>query len=461
MDPKNFYLSLQRPARIGLIAGVACVLIATAAVMWWVMSPREQLLFGNLREADAAEIVASLNEWKVPHTIVDGGAGISVAADKVYDIRMRLVSSGVPRGGHVGFELFDDSDFGVTEFAQRVNYQRALQGEIERTIAALPGVESARVHLTIRRPGLFAEQHDGSKASVALSLRPGETLSRRQVNGVRSLVAAAVEGLAPEQVSVLDSNGALLAAASGPSDRAVDMEGRGEDELRMEQAIQQRVMRLLGQVLTSEQFSVSVDATLNYDDVREVSERPIAQGDDGNGLMTRKRVTSSGATEAGSRNQNEEETDFVHGTARQEISRAPGRVERLSVAVVLPPQLDEQEVERIRSLVAAGAGIDAERGDQLVVSRLGRESRWTARTDLAANDAMPAATRAVATQVAATASTAWWAGWTRWLAFCALGILIGAIAVAASQRRPRALRDHERDAVLAKLRGWLAEGNGL
>ncbi|HEY0502226.1 MAG TPA: flagellar basal-body MS-ring/collar protein FliF [Lysobacter sp.] len=460
MELKNFLSSLQRPARIGLAIGIVVVLALTGVALWWVMAPREQLLFGNLREADAAEIVASLDEWKVPHSIVDGGTGIKVAQDQVYATRMRLVSAGVPRGGHVGFELFDDSDFGVTEFAQRVNYQRALQGEIERTIASLPGVETARVHLTIRRPGLFADQNDTSKASVALSLRPGHELSRNQIEGVRSLVAAAVEGLSPTQVSVLDSDGALLAAA-GDAEHNVDLSGRADDEMRLEQGIQARVTQLLGQVLKNEEFRVSVDATLNFDSVREINERPLAQGDDGNGLLSRKRVTTSGSADGNSRSQNQEESDFVHGTARQEISRAPGRIERLSVAVILPPTLDEMDVERIRSLIAAGAGIEPERGDRLEVSRVGRDERWmSARTAPIANAETVAAQPRGDAVIASVAAGPAWRGWAKWLGLCALGFLAGAIVVVATtgQRGPKALTVQERDAVLAKLRGWLAEG---
>jgi len=455
MDPKTLLPSLRHPARLWLVGGVVLLLALTGIALWWVMSPREQLLFGNLREADAAEIVSSLDEWKVPYTIVDGGSGIAVAQDKVYETRMRLVSAGVPRGGHVGFELFDDSDFGVTEFAQRVNYQRALQGEIERTIASLPGVETARVHLTIRRPGLFAEQDQTSKASVALTLKQGETLSRRQINGVRSLVAAAVEGLSVAQVAVLDSDGTLL-ADGGAQD--VDLDGRAQDETRLEQQTQARIVELLRQVLTDEEFRVSVDATLNFDSVREVSERPLAQGSDGNGLLARKRTSSSNTADGESRGQNEEESDFVHGTARQEIARAPGRLERLSVAVILPPHLDEQEVERIRSLVAAGAGIDVERGDRLEVSRLGRESRWVTGTSAAA--VTPIATQDAGGNDNAIAPLAptWPAGWAKWAAICAFGFLLGAIAIAASQRRQKPLSKQEREAVLNRMRGWLAEG---
>ena len=457
MNPKAYLLSLPIAARLRLLAGVGLIVLLTLALLWWAFSPREQLLFGNLREADAAEIVQSLNEWKVPHHIADGGSSIKVPADKVYETRMRLVSAGIPKGGHVGFELFDDADFGVTEFAQRVNYQRALQGEIERTIASLPNVETARVHLTIRRPGLFVGEHASSKASVALTLRSNAELSRQQVNGIRSLVAAAVEGLSVDAVSVLDSNGALLAA--GGNGAHADIDERTEEASRIEARIQQRIRHLLEQVLQDEEFRVSVDATLNFDTVHEVNERLLAQGDDGNGLLSRKRINSSDAVSGNGARQNQEEAEYAHGTARQEISRAPGRLERISVAVILPADLDEFEVPRIQALVAAAAGIDPERGDRLEVSRLGREHAWPAETQPMAMPP-PAGTHAPSDpSLRATVTAAGGHAYLRWLPLFAGGLLLGAILMASAQRGPRQLKPAEREAVLAKLRGWLADGS--
>jgi flagellar M-ring protein FliF len=451
-----FLASMDRRARIGALTGALLLLACTIAGLWWVLSPSQQLLFGNLRQGDAAEIVKALNEWKVPHRIVADGSAITVPSDLVYETRMKLVSEGVPRGGHVGFELFDDADFGVTEFAQRVNYQRALQGEIERTIASLPAVEDARVHLTIRRPGLFVGQQEGSKASVALSLRPGETLDRQQVGGIRSLVAAAVEGLAPGQVAVLDSDGTLLA---GPHDagQAPALDERSDEEARLEGAIQSRISGLLGQVLHSEQYKVSVDVVLNFDSVHEVSETPIGQGDDGNGLLARKRVNSNNATAADGRDQNEEESEFVHGTARKEISRAPGRIERLSIAVILPSSLDDFEMPRIQALIAAAAGIDPARGDQLEVSRLGPQEPLQARSEPVMDGVSVTASGVAQGEILPADGSN--LPWTQWLPMLAAGLLLGAILAIATQKRPRALKAMERDAALAKMRAWLAEGD--
>jgi flagellar M-ring protein FliF len=453
----TYLTSLDRASRIRLFVGVGVIALLTGAALWWVLTPRQQLLFGNLREADAAEIVATLTEWKVPYKITDGGASITVPSDKVYETRMKLVSAGVPKGGHVGFELFDDADFGVTEFAQRVNYQRALQGEIERTIASLPGVDAARVHLTIQRPGLFVAEREVSKASVSLTLRPGVTVSRAQVNGIQGLVASAVEGLSPGSVVVLGSKGELLSAGFGGDAGATGLDERQEEQGRYEERLRGRIKTLLSQVLHDGQFTVSIDVQLNFDTVREINERLVPQGGDGNGLLTRRRVNSSGSVEPAGRNQNQEEIEYAHSTSREEISRALGRIERISVAVILPPELSDFEVERIRSLVSAAAGIDAVRGDRLEVSRLRgdylrAEQFPQQRSETAVgNIGQPGLSGAVGS------STPHF-GWAKGLLIAALGLLLGGIGMAATQKRPRSLSRHEREAVLAQLRGWLAEG---
>lgn len=444
----KFFHSLERGARIGLVAGLVAILAFSVAAVWWLATPRQQLLFGGLKEADAAEIVKALDEWKVPHAIVDGGAGIEVPEDVLYETRMRLVSAGIPRGGAVGFELFDDSDFGVTEFAQRVNYQRALQGEIERTIDALPGVENARVHLSIRRPGLFVGDREQSKASVALSLRPGERLGPRQIRGIRSLVAGAVEGLALEQVSIVDAAGNLVAGGEGAA--AQSFEARDDEAARVEARIQSRVSELLGQALDRDDYRVSVDVRMNFDAVRRVDERPMTD----DAVVVRKRVAprddATGDVAGGG-----EDVEYRHGTLREETAAAPGRIERISVAVVLPVGVDDSELQRIEPLVSAAAGLDEARGDRLEISRLGRDAERTGAADA------PAATAArddARTPVRIGFEAATWPAWTKMALLVAVGLLSGLILGFGLQRRPARLAAAEREAVLGKLRAWLAEG---
>jgi flagellar M-ring protein FliF len=453
---QDFYRSLGSASRIGLVAGVLVLAVLTVLALWWALTPRYQLLFGNLREADAAEIAESLTEWKVPYDFTDDGAGIRVPSEHVYDTRMKLVSAGVPSGGHVGFELFNDSDFGATEFAQRVNYQRALQGEVERTIAALPGVEMARVHLTIRRPGLFLGEQEASKASVALTLTPGTHLDPRQVGGIRNLVASAVDGLAPESVVVLGPSGALLAGAGG-DDGAL---GFGERQAGYEQRVRERIQDLLQGAFGLDRFTVTVDARLNFDQVREVNERLLPHAGNGHGLLVRKQTTRPGASVDGVPTGGaQEQLEYVHGSQREEIARAPGRVERLSIAVLLPEGLPKAELDRLRKLVAAAAGLDPERGDTLEIGALDRlqaEEPAAAETgiSLLEEPREPEPVRAPAE----TSGPALPTGWL--MAGGGVLLLLGGLLGWWMHPRPRQLSAQEMEAMTGKLRSWLAEGTG-
>ena len=438
MNPFKFYNALERGARIGFAVGALAIVLLTAGMLWWALSPREQLLFGGLKETDAAEISKALDEWKVPHSFTDGGAGITVPEAQLYETRMRLVSAGIPRGGHVGFELFDDSDFGVTEFAQRVNFQRALQGEIERAISALPAVESARVHLTIRRPGLFVGDQESSKASVTLALRPGETLAAQQLRGIRSLVASAVEGLDINRVSVIDSSGALLAAGSAGASQS--FAAQDDEASQVEARIQTRITDLLHKVLRDDQFQVSVDVSLDFDAVKRVNERPLSDG----AVMVRRRVNAKPSADDDSARQSDEDVEYQHGTVREEIARAPGRIERLSVAVVLPTTLSDADVTRIQSLVAAAAGIDAMRGDRLEVTQIGRSPDVVAATrDDAGASATGLSVSTAPVRIDETSTV--WPVWTKIALFVVIGLLLGLTVAFAFQKKPAKLSPTERE----------------
>jgi flagellar M-ring protein FliF len=455
---QDFYRSLGTAARFGLVAGVLLLLLFTVVALWWAMTPRYQLLFGNLREADAAEIAESLTEWKVPYDYSEDGSGIRVPAERVYDTRMKLVSAGVPSGGHVGFELFNDSDFGATEFAQRVNYQRALQGEIERTIAALPGVEMARVHLTIRRPGLFLGEQEASKASVALTLTPGTQLDARQVGGIRNLVASAVDGLSPESVVVLGPSGALLAGAGG-DDTAV---AQGERQLSYEGRIKERIEALISSAFGVESATVTVDARLNFDAVRQVNERLVAHGGNGHGLLVRKQTTRPVAGADGSTGGSaQEQVEYAHGTQREEIARAPGRVERLSIAVLLPTALPKAEMDRLYKLIAAAAGLDAERGDTLEIAAIGEMADTVPAADLAGTDLLaPPPPRPVDPAPAPAGEAQAVLPALHWLLAGGAGLLLlGVLLGWWMHPRPRRLTAKETEAMAGRMRTWLADGS--
>src|SRR5437764_13091702 len=205
------FFMAQPPARRIAIGTVGLVsMAAVLALAWWVQRPLYRPLFTNLAEQDASAIVEALRAEKAPFRLEDGGRAILVPADRLYELRLALASRGLPEGGSVGFELFDRQTLGQTDFLQRLNYQRALQGELGRTISRLGGVESARVHLALPARTLFVGEDRRPSASVMVKLAPGRALSAAQIDGIVHLVAASAEGLAADGVTVVDESGHML-----------------------------------------------------------------------------------------------------------------------------------------------------------------------------------------------------------------------------------------------------------
>jgi flagellar M-ring protein FliF len=445
---KNLFQTLRALPKLGLIIGAAILLLGTALALWWALSPRESLLFGNLREADAAEISASLDEWKIPYRFTPDGSGILVDEAQMHAVRMRLVSAGVPKGGHVGFELFNDSEFGVTEFAQRINYQRALQGEIERTIATIPGVLNARVHLSIRRPGLFLADDAESKASVSMTMEPGAQLDRKQVAGIRNLVAAAVEGLKPQAVVVLGPGGESLAAPSQADASSAAQDG---DAGELSTALEAKVRRVLESALPGEAVSVSVNVRLNFDRVHRTSERLLTPAGQDRGVLIRRNSSGERAAQEGAPPPLlNEQVEYAHGSEREEVTRAVGTVERISVAVLLPVALPAAEQEQLRRLAWAAAGLEAARGDALELMVA------PAKVELSATPSDE--TAVAATSGSANPRGSSWNGWTALMIAVAwlFGLLLGAVAMSSRRRAPPALTFEERDQVAQNVRAWLA-----
>jgi flagellar M-ring protein FliF len=465
---RQFFASMSNRARIAFAIGILLIAGIVGVASWWIMHPPYGVLFRDLRESDAAEITATLDQMQVPYHIADEGKTIMVPDAQVYETRMKLVSQGVPKGGSVGFELFKDSDYGVTEFAQKVNFQRALQGELERTISALDEVASARVHLTIRRSDLFAPDQDPSKASVTLSLRPGKHLDAREVAGIQRLVASAVDGLTPEAVVVLDDKGMVLSGYSAEGQNGALNSDSLDAQTQMENQLRTRVGDLLHRVLRTDNFTVSVDVSLNYDHVKQVREQLIAQGKDGNGLLVHEKVNSTGHgiddsdpdhAKTGSTS-SDREVEYAHGREQEEVDQAPGRIDRISVGIVIPATLPPSEISKLTDVVSAALGLDASRGDKVDIAAIAPPEPVGS---TAANADSSVATRldAASTNASATDETAssavvaskYW--WIYPVIIALVLFLVGALLMAARTSTPRRLTMSEREAALLRLRQWI------
>ena len=489
---KDFWQCLGRVARLGLIAGAACIVALTAVAGWWLLRTEYQVLFADLTPQDAAAMTAELERQKVPYTLGDEGAGGStILVDKrdVYKTRIKLMGKDIPLHGAVGFELFNNSDFGMTEFAQKINYQRALQGELTRTILSLSEIRDARVLLALPEQGLFKQATSKTKASITLTLKPGQALRTDQVAGIQRLVAAAVPGVATQDVTIVDQTGVALTRAAGDGD-GEGGSGRLDYKRDTETYLSRKASDVLERALGAGQALASVDVTLDMDRVQTTTEdvvaSPAKSGQVQTGVLVRERESTRevgaplndhgpaerrGGTLGGSA---QREVEYAVGRRVEQVMKQPGSIRRIHVVAVVKKVLDASQQEQIRKLVVASVGAVTERGDTVVVHSMdgilspvsgrspGQESTEHAVTDAqratgAAVPALPAGTRASSIALHPLAISAG-------LFLAVLGVLAIWLSgrrrgkAAAQRSRAEPLTEAQRQAALAKVQAWIRGG---
>lgn len=405
------------PSRqIILAASIAAVLIVImGAVYVLVIRHPYEVLFNNLRTTDAATIVAELDKKKIPHRLKNGGATILVPDNLVDATRLDIMSSDLPIKGTVGFELFNKSDMGLTEFAQKINYQRALQGELARTIMTMDSVDTARVHLAITEPTIFRDDRRPPKASVTVLPRTGKALTSQTVRGIQRLVSAAVPDLDIANVVVLDQTGAVVSSN--------DDVGFGPAAQRTKQAIEQyyagRIRSALSNVYPNDDIDVIVWADTNVDSQTSVEAAPAGS-----------EATSSWS---------------------------PGvRNFRLRVSVAIATALTPQAREDLRVMTSQAMGFDSALGDVVTISTTAGAPDPTAlapsvQTPAASPSGLPSPVVAVSGTGVGTVVWLWLAG----VLAMALGL---GVVLWRRTNATRAMSDAERADYARRLRSLLAEG---
>lgn len=389
-----------------VLSAVAVALVAAFAFLTlWTGTPEYRILYSRLSPDDAASVVDRLKQDGVSYRLEEGGRTILVPSDQVYDLRLSLAGEGIPAGGVVGFEIFDKTGFGMTDFAQKVNYARALEGELTRTIRRLDGVEGARVHLVLPERRLFEEAAQPASASVVLQLAPGRRLAAKQIQGVVYLVSSSVEGLKPDRVTVVDAHGNVLYRASG-EEGGVLATNQLEYKRGYEKDVEARVRATLERVLGPGAAVVQVAALFDFDRVEETSETYDPEGiairseerhsessSGAGGPAGVPGVTSNVGPQAGAQaapaggigpSTRENETVNYEVSKRvTRVQRSQGVLKRLTVAVAVDGTYregkdgtkefvprSEEELARIRALVEKGVGADPKRGDAVEVTSI-------------------------------------------------------------------------------------------
>jgi flagellar M-ring protein FliF len=263
----SFTQPLQRLPKPVLYAGAGVVVLAVLAMAFASGVGNQdhyQYAFTNLGPEDSAEVAEHLKAAQIPFRLEAGGGAVSVPADKVYDARLLLAAVGLPRGGGVGFEIFDRGDIGVSEFTQRVNLQRAIEGELARTIGHLAEVRSARVHISLEEKSLFRDDQHKAAAAVVLNLQPGRSLDDRSIAGIRHLVASSVSGMSADAVTLVDGRGQALTTSPD--------ENNSRQSADLEHVLEQRVVALLETVVGPGSVVAKVNATVDDSEVTTSSE---------------------------------------------------------------------------------------------------------------------------------------------------------------------------------------------
>lgn len=255
------------PAAIGVSAAVAVI----TALWLWNRAPDYGVLYSNLSDRDGGAIIASLQQMNIPYKFTDGGAALLVAANKVPEARLKLAAQGLPKGGTVGFELMDNQKFGTSQFAEQVNYQRALEGELARSINSISAVESARVHLALPKPSLFVRDQKKPSASVVLTLHRGRSIDEGQVSAVVHLISSSVPELSAKSITVVDQAGNLLSAANAGT-RGLDVSQLKYSQ-EIEQAYIRRIEAILQPIVGTSNVHAQVTADIDFSTVENTEEK--------------------------------------------------------------------------------------------------------------------------------------------------------------------------------------------
>jgi flagellar M-ring protein FliF len=411
---------LSPARRLTLLTLVLGTLAGLGFLMTWSGGIELRALYTNLDPQDAGAIVTRLKEQKIPYRVAADGRTLLVPAESLHEIRMQMASEGLPQGSGIGFEVFDNAKLGMSEFAQNVNYQRALQGELARTIARIGEVESCRVHLVMPEKTLFVDREQLASASVAVKLKAGRRLSQEQISGIVHLVSSSVPRLAPDQVTVVDNSGKQLAGSRGKAAYGGLSLDQLEYQGQVEKNLEERVKSMLEQALGEGKAVVRLACALDFQRHEKTEEHFLP---DNRVIRSEQSLSESTRNSDGTpqgvpgvrsntpgpdlmQNQTlgagasafekqDRTVNYEIGKITSRILEPVGRITRVSVAVLVDgtyktltpkggasereylPRTSE-EMQKIEALVKRAVNFDADRGDTVEVVNIPFEpSDWT------------------------------------------------------------------------------------
>ncbi len=401
---RDIFKNLSTSQRIFFVSVILIVFAGLIGLIMWANTPQYAVLFSNLSDEDASLIIQKLKDMKVKYRL--SGNVIKVPENKVNELRINLAAMGLPKGGGVGFEVFDKSKLGMTEFMEKINYLRALEGELSRTISSIREVKSAKVHLVLPKKSVFLEEREPAKASIVLNVYPGVVLSSSTIGAIVHLVSSAVEGLTPENVTIVDVYGRLLASPefSGKDVKLSSKQLEIKEKVSREMA--KKIVTLLEPIVGIGKVRASVVADLDFTKKEKVDEiydpngqverseksetQKITEGTQGGTPGVGSNVAGNTTqTSGGTTKKSEIKKDLINYEINKTVLKTvfpSGEIKKLSVSVIVDDAVKlekkgkeivekkvprtPEELDKIRKLVAAAVGINKDRGDTLEVANL-------------------------------------------------------------------------------------------
>lgn len=384
------YVSRMTTSQVMMLFGVvAGSIVGIVLVVGWLGTVSYTPLYSNLDESEAGEVVTYLTDNKIQYNLTNAGKTIEVPTDDVYKTRIALASQGLPRSGIVGYSIFDQNNLGMTDFLQNLNFRRALEGEITRTIMQLSEVQAARVHIVMPKERLFKKDSQNATASVVLKLRGGSsTLSKHQIKGITHLVASSVEGLKPSNISIIDYDGNLLTSGSETDPLAGLSSSQLEVRKQVEAYLQDKAQSMMDDVLGDGNAVIRVTADLNFQQIERTSEIFDANSPS---VRSEERVKAnlatndkSDETSESSQEDNSETviTNYELNKTVEHLINAVGSIDRVSIAVMVDGHYtpvenadgvtemsyqprSQEELDRLSAIVKNAVGFDTQRNDQI------------------------------------------------------------------------------------------------
>jgi len=400
----NFWKRQGQTQKILLITAVLLAVVVVPILITWASTPSYEVAFSGLTEEDAGNIVQKLQESGIAYKL-QGVGTILVQTDKVYEVRLSMAREGLPAGGNVGMEIFSGNTLGMTEFTQKVNYQRALEGELEKTIGSLDAVQGVRVHIVTPEKALLADEQMPTTAAITIQEKPSQKLDQAQVRAITFLVGNSVEGLDPANVVVVDTEGNLLASGAGDDSSAAaisQVDSRRAAELAAGVDIQKKVKSLLDTALGPNRSVVQVNVNMDWTE-REVKTQTfdptpgaVRSSQKLNEAYTTDGTTVGGIPGASSNlptavatvtvdqngnviySRSEETTNYEITSTEQHDVVPAGQLQRVSLSVLVDGVSDETQLQTLQAAIAAAAGIDQNRGDILSVQTLEFDKTYSA-----------------------------------------------------------------------------------